>query len=314
MSGREERVHDHLLVAHALHYSSRDGGGINRSSASPILPNSPIVPRPQTRIPFPQSARGTARSSRRACCRELMPMSSTTTSRRSESLAGALAFESMSERLSGVVTTADGSLRAWRARSALVVSLGAIPPSHGTPRPSTARWMERTVSPARAAHRRDLEDRAAVGASLPPTLIHPFRQRRQPRRQCLCRFGSPACTSPDSPARYARHTSRWKSNASQPFSANAGFERSSGAARNQSPLQRSGDLPLQRLAFGCRGDRYTQVRARVRAMSATSTRLSMRPEAIHDGPVKEDRHVCVCTDGGVRGSSFAARGRTSSRA
>ncbi len=126
------------------------GEGISRSSASSRFPNVADNPQVLTRaFHFRSRARHSSVITPR-----LLPSSSchssTTTRRRSESFSRASGWESSSERLSGVVTSADGKLRACRARSALEVSPVRSPTVHGNPRPLSARSIEITVSPASA--------------------------------------------------------------------------------------------------------------------------------------------------------------------
>ena len=122
----------------------------SRSSASPRLPS--VADRPQTRSSGFHARRRASPSS--VMTPRLLPRSSchssTTTRRSCESFSRAPAFESISDRLSGVVTSADGSRFAWRARSALVVSPVRSPTVQPVPRPSAARCSDRTVSAASA--------------------------------------------------------------------------------------------------------------------------------------------------------------------
>lgn len=76
--------------------------------------------------------------------------SSTTTSRSRASVSRASARVSSSDRLSGVVTSADGRRRFCRLRSADGVSPVRSPTVHGTPRPDTAACRARAVSAASA--------------------------------------------------------------------------------------------------------------------------------------------------------------------
>ena len=98
------------------------------------------------------------------------------------------------------------------------------------------------------------------------------------------------CISPDSPSRYARQTSRWKSNARQPLSREPAFER---LGADGSSRRRAVSSERQRLPFGRRRRRHAehprQRRRDVRHLDARVDAARLHPRR----PVEEDRHVGV---------------------
>ena len=170
----------------------------SRSSASSRFPR--VAESPQVRRPGFQRRRRASASS--TCTPRLLPRSSchssTMTARTVASLSRASACESISERLSGVVTSAVGSFLACFARSAAGVSPVRMPIVQASPAPAAAFASDWTVSPASARMGVIHRTRSGGALSAPSSIA----SARGPRNAASV-FPVPVaeCTSPDSPDR-----------------------------------------------------------------------------------------------------------------